>query len=545
MKADFELSRRTALKSAVGIAAAAGVPLSVLTGCSREADTSATNEKNAKVKLPTYVPFSKVKPDLAGTKQGAMPTFFKYPANPAHATEGIPGEGGTVSAMTIIYSSLPPSTGSNKYWQELNKRLGVELKFNMVNSTDYPDKLATQVAGGDLPDIVNFFGGVPSMPQLLKAKFQDLTEFLSGDAIKEYPCLAALPADCWKYMLYNGGIYGIPIPRSPVGSIMLTRDDIIKAKGLNHNPANFQEFRELCKGLTDEDASKWAAGSTDGLLQYVRSMLGIPNGWIRENGKFVNVYETDTMHQALSAVRTLVKDGSVHPDAFSADTAKNKNWMFAGTIAMNNDGYKGWSTDVLAGLPDRLHQLGALHTPGFDGGKGTHQEGNSTFAVVSLKKADKKRIKELLRICNWLAAPFGSEECLFRKYGLKGQDYSVKAGEPVLTDVGVSETSLPTKYITDCTDFIYEPGNEALAKKEHEFFVKEAELIIPNPSAALYSDANSRKGPEYEDEFTKLRAQIFQGRKSLSDWDDLVGKWKDDIGDTIRKDYEKAYGELH
>lgn len=36
------------------------------------------------------------------------------------------------------------------------------------------------------------------------------------------------------------------------------------------------------------------------------------------------------------------------------------------------------------------------------------------------------------------------------------------------------------------------------------------------------------------DRFTKLRAQFFQGRKSLSDRDESVKEWKHDIGDTVR-----------
>lgn len=42
------------------------------------------------------------------------------------------------------------------------------------------------------------------------------------------------------------------------------------------------------------------------------------------------------------------------------------------------------------------------------------------------------------------------------------------------------------------------------------------------------------------DRFTKLRAQFFQGRKSLSDRDESVKEWKHDIGDTVRKDGVQA-----
>ena len=53
-------------------------------------------------------------------------------------------------------------------------------------------------------------------PELLRAKFADLTEHLSGDAVKEYPFLANLPTESWRTCVFNGGIYGLPVPRAAV-----------------------------------------------------------------------------------------------------------------------------------------------------------------------------------------------------------------------------------------------------------------------------------------------------------------------------------------
>ena len=46
-------------------------------------------------------------------------------------------------------------------------------------------------------------------------------------------------------------------------------------------------------------------------------------------------------------------------------------------------------------------------------------------ATTALKKASSDRIQELLRICNWLAAPFGSQEDLLLSYGLADTDYTL------------------------------------------------------------------------------------------------------------------------
>ena len=55
-----------------------------------------------------------------------------------------------------------------------------------------------------------------------------------------------------------------------------------------------------------------------------------------------------------------------------------------------------------------------------DGQKPIHFLGTGFVSTNVLKKASPDRIKELLRIMNWLASPFGSQEDLMLTYGLTG-----------------------------------------------------------------------------------------------------------------------------
>ena len=57
------------------------------------------------------------------------------------------------------------------------------------------------------------------------------------------------------------------------------------------------------------------------------------------------------------------------------------------------------------------------------------------YNTVMFKKAPPERLKELLRIANWLAAPFGSAEDLLLTAGAVDVDYKLDAdGRPVLAD---------------------------------------------------------------------------------------------------------------
>ena len=57
--------------------------------------------------------------------------------------------------------------------------------------------------GGTPPNIEN-------LAEFLKAKCADLTPYLSGDAIKDYPNLANIPTSAWRVPIYGNAIYGIP-----------------------------------------------------------------------------------------------------------------------------------------------------------------------------------------------------------------------------------------------------------------------------------------------------------------------------------------------
>ncbi|MFD0511294.1 hypothetical protein ACFQ0Q_13590 [Streptomyces aureus] len=86
----------------------------------------------------------------------------------------------------------------------------------MVPDADFRTKMATLFAGDDLPDIINIGGGyvLPREAQFVKSRCEDLTEYLSGDAVKDYPNLAGIPTYAWQGMgRISGRIFGVPVER--------------------------------------------------------------------------------------------------------------------------------------------------------------------------------------------------------------------------------------------------------------------------------------------------------------------------------------------
>jgi hypothetical protein len=102
---------------------------------------------------------------------------------------------------------------------------------------DYITKLATVMAGNDLPDIMMIPGvtaqnpGIAYVTQFLEAKAADLTPCLAGDAAKDYPNLAALPSFAWKG---KSGL-GPPVTGRYVGYYADKRHESIRSKSLLHD----------------------------------------------------------------------------------------------------------------------------------------------------------------------------------------------------------------------------------------------------------------------------------------------------------------------
>ena len=80
------------------------------------------------MKLPTYVAYTGVKPDLPGTAQGVDPAFRNFPDDRPKSVPETPGKGETLTGMANIYYAVPPGPDQNTYWAGLNKRMDVDLQ---------------------------------------------------------------------------------------------------------------------------------------------------------------------------------------------------------------------------------------------------------------------------------------------------------------------------------------------------------------------------------------------------------------------------------
>jgi len=216
--------------------------------------------------------------------------------------------------------------------------------------------------------------------------------------------------------------------------------------GQNYTPTTADDFKRALAQLNRPSAGRWAIGnigSNDTLfgLGGYSQMFGAPNSWkLDGSGKLIKDRETEEFRAAIGFVRDLSSAGLFHPD--SPTLARSREAFVAKKFAVSLEGQGNswvdfWQQGQQQNPPTRFAMLPPWAA----------QAGQIPITFLStafifmnaLKKASPERIKELLRIMNYLASPFGSQESLLLEYGIKDQDYTLDdKGNPKPTPDGVA-----------------------------------------------------------------------------------------------------------
>ncbi|MFC5832584.1 substrate-binding domain-containing protein [Nonomuraea insulae] len=534
------MNRRTLLKSAA-LAGAGGV----LAACGSSGGASSPKAANpgASVPMPTYVPPVKPKPTLPGNEQGLMDVYDSFPMNGPKTVQQVVGDGKEFNVLIMTYGQPPPPVTANAYWQLLNKELNLQVKPLIVPYADFTTKFPALVAGGDLPDVVSvpLYQNVSRLPQLAEAQFTDLSEYLSGDAVKKYPNLAGIQKAGWLNGYLNGRIYGVPKSDPVYTTQIYTKTDVIEKAGANPQPKNLAEFQELAKAVTNAKAGVYAFGSS--ISDFMQMMFGVPNKWSKDaKGTFVSAYEHPAFIPAISAIADMYKAGYFHPDTSTMSTGAGKvqrDAMFrSGKLAMMMDGTR--SVGIVADDKDVV--FGMMVPFEKDGGKAIHWTGGGAYAMTMLKKtSDKTKVDRFLRVMDYIAAPFGSQESFVMSYGVKDADHTVKDGFAVLTTRGQREQDLGLAYIAGGPQVLCDPqGAPGVDKANYEWQQQVVPMLLDNPAAHLYSETFNTKGASLEQQMQDAVTAVFLGRSPASSLTEAVQKWKRGGGDKMAKEYGEA-----
>jgi putative aldouronate transport system substrate-binding protein len=574
------LSRRDFLRRTLG----AGVLVSasaLMTACSGSptapgattapAGAASKASGTKPVTLPAYVPPANLPAaDFPGSTDGVVaPGFVNWPRTTFQSVKQAPGDGSEVSIFINLPGAPPPAVDQNPAWQAWNTALNAKLTFQFYAFADLAPKFGTLIAGDDLPDIIHTLvrQDIPLTPELLAAKGNDLSRFVSGDAIKDYPNLAALPTRSWKSMIFDNKIYGVPVP-TPQGQFFwwpYIHQELLDAAGVSQ-PKTTDDYKQLMLQLTKQQQNQYGILTQAG-YQYsydmntgngwYPAMFGAPNLWsVDSSGKFTHMWQTDAYKQALAFDVDLFKAGVFFPDSSNLNVVTAATAFEARQGAFVLTGLRPDFWDIRGTAAEGLQpapNVNLLTPPGAPGLKPQYYNGRAAFSIAILKKAPEARIKMLLRVLDYIAAPFGSEEFLLINYGVKGRDWEPDAnGNPITTRTGQTDmggiATGAVSFLSTLTgrfQVLYSAADPGFAKRIQDYEKILAPISVEDASLGLYSATQARKGVTLIQPFGDGITDIVTGRRPLTDLDSLVQGWASAGGNAVRSEYEMAYAAAH
>ncbi len=498
---------------------------------------------------------------IVSSVEGVPNAYTAYP-EPFKSVDEVPGDGSTVKMLTLSYRPPVPGRDENQYWQELETRLGVTWEADMVPIDTYNERIATTLAGGDLPD---FFFLLPGASRpiiydgLRQGAFLDMTEIVESGQIKDYPNLGALEDYLWEATRFEGKIWGVPKPVLRNNDVTFWRKDWGSVLG-TEPLSNREDVHNYLVGVSTEDPDgngnerdTWGfapyGGNWNNFL--VNQMFKVPYGWrLNDDGTLTAAHETDEYQAALEMCMQLWEDGAYHPDSATIDVAMSTEMVQAGQVGMATNGFAavfgntGFRTTVKDAVADAEYE--PLIMPGADGGTGVTYQTTGIFGYNALPGAiagDEERIDTLLRVLDYMYAPFGSEESTFLRYGLEGvHSETTDDGGFALTDQGRAEQgALVYPFLSE--NYFYYPGapEETIAAQKHN--EEMAKVAVANPAASLFSPAQGEYGATLSQLMTDMYTEVVTGRAGIEKLEEARQQWRERGGDEIRAEFEEMLAE--
>jgi putative aldouronate transport system substrate-binding protein len=289
-----------------------------------------------------------------------------------------------------------------------------------------------------------------------------------------------------------------------------------------------------------------AAQDTIMMVPTFSSIFGAPNGWrLEPGGKLTKDVETPEFKETVGYVRDLYASGVFHPNTTTWASGVIARAQFAiGKFAIFRDPINGWQDSWRQSLatPQPFDVRPLPLFPAQAGGKTQHFITGGHLWATAVKKGTPERTRELLRILNWLAAPFGSAEYQLLTFGVKGVDYTVdEAGNPTLTPQGNADANyVPWKYVVGAPWVFYSPDLPNYAKVMYDTEHMLLPSAVSDPTFGMVSATNSTKLFTLTQSPNDGIVDMVLGRRPLSDYEQIVKDWQSNGGETIRKEYQES-----
>lgn len=331
----------------------------------------------------------------------------------------------------------------NEFYQEMERRTGVHLEFEMVSSADYQTNFNLMIASGNLADMI--YVGASYYAEGVDAAIDDGYFLDLTDLVDEYmPNYEKIRTSDIQYELLSttdsgrlGAVYELRQSKQGPWLGLWIRQDWLDDLGLE-TPVTFDDYHEVLTAFKNEKGATAPLilnfSGSDGEFGTMSGGLNVLNSWqLDETGKVNFGPYMDAWKEYVTIMHQWYTEGLIDPDFMAtdertADMAKvvtGASGLFAALYTMPSV-YEAASED-----PNM--NLAPVNPPVMNEGDEGHIRLRDSYTSGNTAiSADSENWEVALR---WLDYLYTDEGALLANYGVEGDTFEFNEdGEPEFTD---------------------------------------------------------------------------------------------------------------
>ena len=331
----------------------------------------------------------------------------------------------------------------NEFYQEMERRTGVHLEFEMVSSADYQTNFNLMIASGNLADMI--YVGASYYAEGVDAAIDDGYFLDLTDLVDEYmPNYERIRTSDVQYELLSttdsgrlGAVYELRQSKQGPWLGLWIRQDWLDDLGLE-TPVTFDDYHEVLTAFKNEKGATAPLilnfSGSDGEFGTMSGGLNVLNSWqLDETGKVNFGPYMDAWKEYVTIMHQWYTEGLIDPDFMAtdertADMAKvvtGASGLFAALYTMPSV-YEAASED-----PNM--NLAPVNPPVMNEGDEGHIRLRDSYTSGNTAiSADSENWEVALR---WLDYLYTEEGALLANYGVEGDTFEFNEdGEPEFTD---------------------------------------------------------------------------------------------------------------
>lgn len=291
-------------------------------------------------------------------------------------------------------------------FNEMDNGITVEMT-NISTESDYNDRLSTDFASGDAPNIFLGYGGATILDYLDAGYLLDLTPYLEVD--QEW--YSGFQDSGWGTCRFDDygydGIYGVP---SETYQILFYYNKTILADNGIDVPTTWDELMDACAKLKEAGVQPFEVGEKDvwrfGHLHTILSLKTYGTDIAKELSDRTVTYDGEEMTGIYDMIKTMVDNGYLGDNLLSTDKSMEDTYFEEGKAAFKYDG--SWFPGALENSGSDLYtnqEIGVARFPSINEEYAKVDMGGATDAYyVSTLNASDDQIAASVVFLKYLAS---------------------------------------------------------------------------------------------------------------------------------------------